>query len=151
MLNPQEKASLEETHQDAVFFGHNFMHSMSRMQRRHVVSLAGRMSREKVSKGAGRLQGVWKLTWGRARVPGGVQFNANTSRCRQGIDITLINVGALSFRPPPVGQVQQLLREERTVVRQISSSGEVAQEVSALAPVEPLVALWGPAAAERHR
>ena len=90
-----------------------------------------------VSKG-GRLLEIWKLKWGQVRVSGGVQFNAEKSRCRQGIDITLIDVGALSFRPPPAGQVQQLLREERAVGRQMGSGREVTQEVSALASVGPL-------------
>ena len=118
------------------------MHSLSRMQRRNVVRLAPAQnsseSREKISEGAGRLSGIWKLKWDRDRVSGGVQFNADFSRCRQGIDITLIDVGTLSFTPPPVGQVQQLLREERTAGRQIGSGGEVAQEVSTPAAVEPL-------------
>ena len=41
-------------------------------------------------------------------VPGGVQFNVNTSRGHMGVDILLLNVGALEFRTPPVGQAQQL-------------------------------------------
>ena len=72
-------------------------------------------------------------------MPGGVQFDANVSRCCQGVYITIHNVGALSSRPPPVGQVQQLPREERTVGRQVGSGGEVAQEVATLAATEPLV------------
>ena len=86
------------------------------------------VSGEKVGEGAGRLLEIWNLKWGRIRVPGGVQFNADVSRCRQGINVTLIDVGALSFRPP----------SERTARRQIGSSSEVAQEVSALAPAGPL-------------
>ena len=64
-----------------------------------------------------------------------MQTNATAAR---GIDITLLNVEAPSFRPPPVGQVEQLLREERTVARQVGSGGDVAQEVSTVAPVQPL-------------
>ena len=37
------------------------------------------------SERAGRLPRVWKLKW--SREPGGVQFNANISRCRQGVGI----------------------------------------------------------------
>ena len=84
-----------------------------------------------------RERAVWKLKWSRVRVPGGVQFNANVSRCSKEVDIALLNVGTTSFRPPPVGQVQQLLRAEGAVERQVGRSGEVAQEVSALAPVGP--------------
>ena len=95
------------------------MHSLSRMQRWHVARLAPAQnsgkSREKVSKGAGRLPRVWKLEWSRVWVPGGVQHNANISRCRQGVDVALLNVGALGLRPPPAGQVQQLQSEERAV------------------------------------
>ena len=32
----------------------------------------------------------------------------NMSRCRKGADILLLSVGSVGFRPPPVGQVQQL-------------------------------------------
>ena len=92
--------------------------------------------------GSGRLPRVWKLKWGRIRIPCGGQCSALLSRCRKEVDITLLNVGALSFRPPPVGQVQHLLREARTVGRQVGSSGEVAQEVSTLAPVGPLQRCW---------
>ena len=45
----------------------------------------------------GRSPGVWKLKWGRLRVPCGVQFNANNSRCRKEVDIVDIVVGAFSF------------------------------------------------------
>ena len=103
------------------------MHSLSSVQRRHVVRLAPAQnsgkSCEKVSERAGRPPRVWKLEWSRFRVPGGVQFNADVSPCRQGIDITLLNVGALGFPPPPVSQVQQLLTEERAAARQVGSSG----------------------------
>ena len=68
-----------------------------------------------------------------------MQFYANTSRWRKGIDISLHNVGALGFRPPPpVGQVQQLESEKLAVERQVGSSVEVTQEVSAFASVGPL-------------
>ena len=56
------------------------MHSLSRVQRRHVVRLSpgqkSSKSREKVSNGAGGLPRVWGLRWCRFRVPGGVQPNA---------------------------------------------------------------------------
>ena len=56
------------------------MHSLSRVQRWHVARLAPAQSsgksREEVSERAGRLLGIWKLKWGRIRVPGGVQFKA---------------------------------------------------------------------------
>ena len=80
MLDPQGEANFEETNpvcqyvgrqlaihrlQDARFFGHNFMHNLSRMQRRDVVRVApaknSSESREKVGEGAGQLTGIWKL------------------------------------------------------------------------------------------
>ena len=112
------------------------------MQRRHVVRLAPAQnsgkSREKVDEGAGRLLTVWKLEWSRIRVPGGVQFDASVNRCRKGVDITHLNVGALSFRPPPVGQVQQLLREERAVERQVCST-IFAKMITVLTRYRPIV------------
>ena len=123
---PSGEASLQETHpvcrrvghQDARLFGHNFTHSLSRVQRWHVARLApaknSSESREKVGDGAGRLPGVWKLGRSQVWLSGKVQLNANTSLCRQG---AVLNVGALGFRPPPVGQVQQLQSEERAVGR----------------------------------
>ena len=75
MLNTQGKAGpicrRESRHlviqclQNAVFFGHHFMHSLGRVQRWHVARLApaessGR-SREKVGEKAGQLPKVWKL------------------------------------------------------------------------------------------
>ena len=54
-------------------------------------------SREEVGEGVGGLPGIWKLKWGRIRVSGRVQFNADTSRCHKGIDITHTDIGALSF------------------------------------------------------
>ena len=99
------------------FFGHHFVHSLSRVHRWHVATWAPAQSsgksREKVGERAGRRSGP-------------------VSRGRKEVDITVINVRVFSFRPPPVGQVKQLMREERTVERQVSSSGEVAQEVSTL-------------------
>ena len=50
------------------------------------------------------------------------------------------------FSMPPVGQVQQLQSEKRAVGRQVGSSVEVTQEVSALCPCWTSGALWGPAA-----
>ena len=63
MLNTQGEASLEVTPsllacksplQDAVFFGHNIMHCLSRMQRWHIARLAPDQnsckSREKVKE-----------------------------------------------------------------------------------------------------
>ena len=102
------------------------MHSLSRVQRWHVARLAPAQSSgkscEKVSERAGQLPRVWKLEWSEVWVPGGVQFNANTSRCRKG------------FRQPPVGQVQQLQSEKRAVERQVGRS----IEITALARVGPL-------------
>ena len=54
-------------------------------------------SREKVSEGAGWLPGVWKLKWGRVRVPCGVQFDANVGRGRNGVDIVDVDVMIFSF------------------------------------------------------
>ena len=54
-------------------------------------------SREKVGEVAGLLPGIWELTWSRFRVSCGVQFNADVSRCRKGIDIVDVDVGALSI------------------------------------------------------
>ena len=81
---------------------------------------------------------VWKLEWSRVWVPGGMEFNATKSRCRKGVDIPLLNVGAFGFRPPPVGQVQQLQSEKRSMARHVGGSVEITQEVSALASVGPL-------------
>ena len=67
-----------------------------------------------------------------------MQFNANASRCRNGVDIRLVNVGALGLRLTPVGGVQQLQCEKRAVKRQVNHGVEITQEVSALAPVGPL-------------
>ena len=53
-------------------------------------------SREKVGVGAGRMPGIRKLKWCRVRVSCGVQYNGDTSRCRMGIHITHVDVGALS-------------------------------------------------------
>ena len=77
MLNTQGDASLEETHpvgrresrhlvvqctQNAVSFGHHFVHSLGRVQRWRVARLApahsSGNSREKVSEGAGWLPRV---------------------------------------------------------------------------------------------
>ena len=93
--------------------------------------IAGK-SHKKVSEKAGRLPKVWKLKWRRVWVPGGVQFLVNTSRGRMGVDTLLLNVGALEFRPPPVGQAQQLQSEKRAAGRQIGSDVEITHEVSAL-------------------
>ena len=135
MLNTQGKAGLEETHpvcrlksrhlvvhciQNAVVFGHHFMHSLGRVQRWHVARLAPTQSsgksRERVGERAGRLPRVWKLEWSRVWLPGGVQVNADVSRCREGVDISLLNVRALGLRPPPVGQVHQLPCEKRAAI-----------------------------------
>ena len=51
---------------------------------------------------------------------------------------TVDAVVVLSFGPPPVSQIQQLLGQEFTVRRQLDCGGKVSQEVSALASVEPL-------------
>ena len=58
-------------------------------------------------------------------VPGGVQSNANISRCRKGVDISLLLVG-------PSDSDHHL---KRAVERQVGSSVEITQEVSALASV----------------
>ena len=51
----------------------------------------------------------------------------------------LLNVRALGFRPPPVGQIiQQLQCEQRAMERQVSRSVEITREVSALVSVRPL-------------
>ena len=116
MLDPQREANLQETHtvcrrvghqlvihrlQDAIFFGHNFMHSVSRTQRRNVVRLAPARNssecREKVGEGAGCLPGIWKVKWSRIRASGGVQFNANVNRGRKGVDIVDVDVRVFSF------------------------------------------------------
>ena len=73
-------------------------------------------SRERVGERAGRLPRVWKLEWSQVWLPGGVQFDADVSRCREGVDIPLLNVRALGLRQPPVGQVQQLPCEKRAAV-----------------------------------
>ena len=53
-------------------------------------------------------------------------------------DVEDVNVVVFPFGPPPVSQVQKPQGKECTVERQVSCSGEVTQEVSALAPVVPL-------------
>ena len=171
-LDIQGQAGLEETHpvcrrenrhlvvqsvQNAVFFGNHFMHNLGCVKRWHVVRLAPAQSigesREKVGKRTGRLPRllrIWPQGWSLVWVPGGVQFNANVSRCRKGEDISLLNVGALGLRPTPVGEVQQLQCEKRVVGPQINRGVEIAQEVSALAPVGPLNRCGGSSCAERH-
>ena len=42
-----------------------------------------------------------------------------------------MSIVVLSFGPPPVSQIQQLLRKECTVRRQLNCGGKVSQEVSA--------------------
>ena len=49
-------------------------------------------SRKKGGQGAGWLPEVWKLKWGRIRIPCGMQFDANASRCREGVDIVDVDV-----------------------------------------------------------
>ena len=56
----------------------------------------------------------------------------------QEVDVANVNAAVLSFGPPSVSQVQKLLGKECTVRQQISCSGEVPQEASALVPVVPL-------------
>ena len=116
------------------------------MQQRSIVRLApGKKSinsRKKVGQGVGWLPGVWKLKWGRIRIPCGVQFNAGVRCGRKGVYIVDVVVRVFSFCPPPVSQVQQLLRKDRNVGRQVSCSGKITQKESALASVEPLQC-WG--------
>ena len=90
-------------------------------------------SREEVGERVGWLLRIWPQEWSRVWVPGGVQFSANVSRCRKGVDIPLLNV-----RATPVGEFQQLQCEKRTVGGQVKSGVEIAQKVSVLAPVGPL-------------
>ena len=54
------------------------------------------------------------------------------------VDTVDVDVGVFSFCPPPVSQVQKLLREERTVRWQASCGSKMTQEESALASIEPL-------------
>ena len=67
------------------------------------------------------LLGVWKLKWGRIRIPPGMQLDVN------------VDCG------PPVSQVQKLLSKERIVGRQVSCSGKITQKESALASIQPLL------------
>ena len=74
------------------------------------------MSRSvKEPTGVPRLLRIWPQEWSRVWVPGGVQFDANVSRCRKGEDISLLNAGALVLRPTPVGEVQHLECDKRAV------------------------------------
>ena len=92
-------------------------------------------SREEVVERVGWLLRIWPQEQSRVSAPGGVQFNAHVSHCRKGVDITLLNVGALGLRPTPVGEVQRLQCEKRTVGRQVNRGVEITQKESALAPV----------------
>ena len=65
-------------------------------------------------------------------------------------DINDVDASVFPFCPPPVSQIQKLLRKERTVERQVSCSAKITQKESALASVEPLQA-EGAACAERQR
>ena len=96
--------------------------------------------RGKVGEGAGFQRGAWKLKSGRIWIPRGMQFDVtDISRRRKGMDITHIDVGALSFLTTTCGS-NPAVAERRCALwdGKISSSGEVAQEVSTLAPVGPL-------------
>ena len=109
MLDSQGEASLEETHPVCRRVGRRSLTPGCDILRPQLhaqsgptaVRLApatnGSESREKVGEGAGRLPGIWKLKFNQVRVSCGVQFNAEISRCRKGIDIVDVDVGALSF------------------------------------------------------
>ena len=97
----------------------------------------GIKSREKVSKGAGRLPGVCKQVR--------VQFNANFSRSRQGIDITLTNVGP-QFQTTTCGSgpaVTERRAHSGAAGRQYRR-GRAGGEHTC--PCWTSAALWGPAA-----
>ena len=56
---------------------------------------------KKVGQGTGWLPGVWKLKWGRIRIP---------AECKE-VDVVDVDVRVFSFCPPPVSQVQKLHRK----------------------------------------
>ena len=60
--------------------------------------------REKVGQGAGWLPMVWKLKWGRIRIPRGVQLDVNVDCGCERVDIVDVDVKAFPFCPPPVTQ-----------------------------------------------
>ena len=96
------------------------------MQQRNVVRLApvenSSESREKGRSGSGLAAEGLEAEMGQ-----------DTLQC------SLMQISAAAVRPPPVSQVQQLLREERTVRRPVSCGGKSPKEKSALAPVKPLL------------
>ena len=96
-------------------------------------------SRKKFGEGTGWLPGVWKLKWSRIRIPRGMQLDVSVDCGCEEVDIIDVDdVRVFPFCPPPVSQIQKLLRKERTVGRQVSCSGKITHKESALASIEPL-------------
>ena len=83
------------------------------------------------------LTGACKLNWSWIRIPRGMQLDVNVDCGNEKVDIVGVDVSIFSFCPPPVSQMQMLLRKERTVGRQVSCSDKITQEESTLASISP--------------
>ena len=77
---------------------------------------------EKVGQGAGWLQRVWQLEWGRTWIPLRLQLGVNGACNCEGLDVVDVNVGICSLCPLPVSRIQKLLGEERTARRQAAAA-----------------------------
>ena len=61
-----------------------------------------------------------------------MQLDVNVDCGNEKVDIVGVDVSIFSFCPPPVSQMQMLLRKERTVGRQVSCSDKITQQESTL-------------------